>query len=166
MKRFANIFPTVAGLILIAMASAQVIGNQRTITLQPADPLLGISSRYLFWTLAALETIVAAICLFSHAERLKHTTVFWLTSYLVLYRLEMVHVGVNSAAAYFGTMAKNFGLSPEVMEILSAFGVLGLWCGSGIFLFGAQAFRAKAAPRHPAGCASVEKATRAAIKNA
>lgn len=133
--KLPKLFNLAAGLILVAMATAEVFGNQGAVIVQPADPILGISSRYPFWALAIVKSAVAAVCLFSTAERLKHMMVFWLASYLVLYRLGLLCTGVHFVTAYFERMAANFGLSPGAMSFLFSLGVGFLWFDSGAHFF-------------------------------
>lgn len=119
-----------AGLILVAMATLHLFGNRGENILQPVDPLLGISSRSVFFGLAVLELAAAFVCLFARQLKIQMLCVLWLSSNLLLYRLALLYYGVKTLKAYYETTAFNFGISVNALNILMATGVGYLWFGS------------------------------------
>ena len=123
-------FTRAAGLLLIGFAAAHLAGNQGGITLQPADPVFQVSSRYLFWGLGVGELVVGLVCLLAGDLMLANALLLWLTSVLVIYRLGLLDFGVTTLRAYYQTMAQQFGVSAGALNLLFGLAVGGLWCGS------------------------------------
>ncbi len=128
--RWLTPYTRAAGLLLIGFATAHLVGNQGGITLQPADPIFQVSSRYLFWGLGASELVVGLVCLFASDLMLANALALWLTSVLVIYRLGLLVCGMNTLRAYYQTMGHQFGISAGALNLLFGLAVGSLWCGS------------------------------------
>lgn len=132
--RFAAAFSTSAGLLLLALGLAHLLGNQGRELVQPPDPVLVVSSRYLFWGLGGVELIVALVCLWARSPQLPAVLVAWLTSNLLVYRVALFWFGVYDVKAYYDTMANAFGVSVRTMDVLMTLAVAYLLVGSCVAL--------------------------------
>lgn len=132
--RFAAAFNTSAGLLLLALGLVHLLGNQGRELVQPPDPVLLVSSRYLFWGLGGVELIVALVCLWARTPQLPAMLVAWLTSNLLVYRVALFWFGVSDVKAYYDTMANAFGVSARTVDVLMMLAVGYLLVGSCVAL--------------------------------
>lgn len=131
-SRFERPFLVTAGLILIAMAAAELMGNQGSVAVQPLDPVSGLSSRYLFWALAGIEAVIGVACLVDPGRPANFGLTFWLASYVLIYRASLLFLGVRSMDSYVSTMSLNFEIPVSAMRCLISLGIVYIWCGSGL----------------------------------
>jgi hypothetical protein len=139
----------VTGLVLVGLGTAHLVGNQGEISLQPIDPLLQVSSRYVFWGAGICELCVGLVCLLAGDLLLANGLVLWLTTCLVGYRLGLLHLGVATLRGYYQTMAQELGVGADVLNVAFGAAAGSLWCGSalGVVLLW-KADRRKADPGH------------------
>jgi predicted RNA-binding Zn-ribbon protein involved in translation (DUF1610 family) len=124
------------------LASALVLfitcaSDQRAI--YPHDPVFGLSLPVFFRVLAAVELVVAWLCLFWKKPVPVACLVAWLTLNVLLYYIGMAYCGVTGGLnGYIGSIGDTFGLSGGMVSGLLKFVViyelgaslLGLtWCG-------------------------------------
>ena len=121
-----------AGLVLVGLGAAHLVGNQGQITLQPMDPLLQVSSRYLFWGTGGCELCVGMVCLLAGDLLLANGLVLWLTTCLLVYRVGLLTVGVATLRGYYQTMAEQFGVGAGLLNVLFGTAAGVLWCGSAV----------------------------------
>jgi Zn finger protein HypA/HybF involved in hydrogenase expression len=102
--------------------------------IQPADPVTGISSRYIFWILGVFCLVLGGARLIKPVTAWPHLITIWLVTSAAMLRLGLWYMGGKSAGPYFDTMAVSFGLAPHVCVGLVATVLGGAACSSAAIL--------------------------------
>lgn len=120
------------GAILLLLAFATVWGNWNKLHLVSAtDPVSSLTMRNTLWVLAALELVVALLCLFGANIIIQLGLVCWLALNFLLYQVGFYWLGSSGGfkAGYTG-IAAVFGVSVTAVDVISKCLFAGLLVGS------------------------------------
>ena len=129
-SKIAHYFLSVAGVLLLATASAKLIsslGSARI--LQNSDPILGLTFRNVFRLVGAVELAMALVCLFGKGIKLQASLVAWLATTIVAYRLDLVWIGYQKPCSCLGNLMDALHIPPQAadtaMKIILAYLLIG-----------------------------------------
>lgn len=114
-KRFA----ISAGLILGLTGLAKVwsaFGDVRLLTL--VDPIVGISFRHLMQAVGGAELAIAAVSLFTKANRLATVLVAWMATNFLVYRIGLWWMGWKKPCGCLGNLTDVLHISPHTADII------------------------------------------------
>lgn len=131
-KRLVRLFVTSAAVLLLATALAKAVSAVGdAVILQGPDPIFGIALRTLLVVTAAIEGVVAWVCLRASRFTLKVELLLWLSIVFVLYRLGLWVVGYDQPCHCLGTMTDALHISPGSADVGMRIVLLYLLIGSG-----------------------------------
>jgi len=114
MKRFV----ISAGLILGLTGLAKLwtaFGNAKLLAI--ADPIIGIQFRNLMLAVGAMELVIAAVCLFTKANRLATILVAWMATNFLVYRIGLWWMGWKKPCGCLGNLTDALHIPPHTADV-------------------------------------------------
>ncbi len=135
--KLARWFIVSAGGILLVTGTAKVVSALgRAEILNVADPIFGVSFRFMMLTAGILELTLSAICFFGKGIRLQAGLVAWLSTSFLLYRIGLWFVGWKRPCGCLGRLTDILHLSPQTADSLMKIVLAYLFVASWIVLGG------------------------------
>jgi Methylamine utilisation protein MauE len=106
-----------AAIILAITGSAKVwtaFGSVAFLTV--ADPIVGISFRHLMLAVGVAELAIAALCLFTKAQRLATMLVAWLATNFLVYRIGLWWMDWHRPCNCLGNLTDALHVSPQLAD--------------------------------------------------
>ncbi len=129
-SKIARCFLFVAGVLLLATASAKLISSFGSAgILQNPDPIIGLTFRNEFRLVGAVELVIALVCLFGKGIKSQAGLVAWLSTTILAYRLGLVWFGYHKPCPCLGNLTDALHISPQTadtaMKIILAYLLIG-----------------------------------------
>jgi len=126
LKRFA----ISAGMILGLTGLAKLWTSFGDVKLlMVADPITGLSFRYMMLLAAVAELAIAAVCLVTKANRLATVLVAWMATNFLVYRLGLWWIGWKKPCGCLGNLTDTLGITPQtadhIIKVLLAYLLVG-----------------------------------------
>jgi hypothetical protein len=132
----ARLFPSVAGVLLLAAAGAKLISSfGGTRILGNSDPITGLAFRNEFRLVGAVELAAALFCFFGKGVKLKAGLVAWLATTFVAYRLDLSWIGYREPCACLGNLTDALHITPQIADTTAKIVLAYLLIGSYATLF-------------------------------
>jgi hypothetical protein len=116
--RLTRYFIVSAGTLLFITAAAKIIssgGSSRILDIR--DPVLRIHFRYLFLTSGILEMMLALVCILGKNALLQAKLIAWLSSVLLIYRINRSLLGAAAICNCLGTLTDAIRLPSETADL-------------------------------------------------
>jgi len=109
-------FYSVGALLFVTAAAkfASAGGNARI--LEDSDPILQLSFRHVFLLAGAIETVVAAICLFARWPLLQAALTAWLATNFAAYRIGLLWIGYQKPCHCLGNLTDAIHITPSAAD--------------------------------------------------
>ena len=108
-----------ASAVLVATAAAKIVSGFGSVrVLDTDDPIFQLPFRQVFFGVAALELVVASICIFTHRTWLHAAVLAWLSTSFLGYRLGLLILDYHRPCGCLGTFTDSLGISPNTAEHL------------------------------------------------
>lgn len=115
----ARCFINVAGLVLLAWATALLIANWTTADFaQPRDPVLQLPIRSLSWIMTGLAAVAALICLFDERISFQTYGLAWLSTNIAVYSAGFLWSGARSSSVLWGNLSTAFGVPNYTLDLI------------------------------------------------
>jgi DNA-directed RNA polymerase subunit RPC12/RpoP len=111
-----DLFQTSAGALLLAMASALFLINITSPVdlITPHDPILGLSTKILFWTVGGIAFSIALDCLFGNRLFRPMLLLAWLVTSFLVYRIGLVSLGSHGLTGFLNGFSDAFGIPAKI----------------------------------------------------
>jgi hypothetical protein len=112
-----SLFVLSSGAALLLTGTAKLCSASGSVRiLATIDPVLGLQFRHLMFIAGALELAIGSLCLFRKFVTLAVTSVAWLATNLLAYRLCMWWVGWHRPCRCLGNFTDAMHISPQVSD--------------------------------------------------